>query len=166
MQMKDNIEINKNKNDENENYKYYLNENLNYNLINILNYNVILNSAYNYGNNMLLLRDNTKITNNNHKYKSGYFSHVINILLNFLSYMFVYFFALIGILPLDESQLIRLIVKREKVGEFEYNNLNQILLEKLTKLNKRLNRNSLLACCLSFIFEPIKSRKYFIFNFN
>ena len=108
---------------------------------------------------MLLLRDNTKITNNNHKYKSGYFSHVINILLSFFSYMFVYFFASIALLPLDETQLVRLIIKREKVGEFEYDKINEILINRFSKLNKRLNPNSFLACCLSFIFEPIKSRK-------
>ncbi len=161
-QMKDIKDFNnQNKNYEKENFKYQINENLSSNLINILNKNNILNSPYNYDNNMLLLRDNTKITNNNHNYNSGYFSHVINILLSFSSYMFVYFFALTGLLPLDENQLTRLIVKREKVGEFEYNKINEVLINRFSKLNKRLSPTSFLACCLSFIFEPIKSRKYF-----
>ncbi len=124
-----------------------------------MNENNVSSSPYNYESHMLLLRENTKITNNNHKYKSGHFSHVINLLLNFSSYMFVYFFALIGLLPLDENQITRLIVKREKVGEFEFKKINEVLVQRFSKLNKRLSPNSFLACCLSFIFEPIKSRK-------
>lgn len=158
--MKENKEIKQlNFNCENDYFKYHINENLSSNLFYILNDKNALNSPYNYDNNMLLLRDNTKITNNNHKYKSGHFSHVINILISFFSYMFIYFFAIVCLLSLDENQLTKLIVKKEKVGELEYNRINEVLLERFTKLNRRLNPNSFLACCLSFIFEPIKSRK-------
>jgi len=75
--------------------------------------------------------------------------------------MFVYFFALITFLPLNDDQLIKLLIKKEKVNEFEYNKINDFLIHKFKKLNKRLNPNSFLACCLSYIFEPIKSSVFY-----
>lgn len=137
-------------------------ENININFMRLLQGDLNLNNNNNNENsenNLIFLRENTIVTNNNHKYRSGYLSYLINLIMNFFCYMFIYFFALYCFLPLDKAQLIKLLVKREKVGEFDYNRIDDLLIKKFKKLNKHLNANSFVSCSLAYIFEPIKSCK-------
>ncbi len=115
-------------------------------------------------NNYLILKENTQISNNNHKYKSGQFSFIINSLIKFFSYMFIYFFCLITFLQMNDEQLNKLLIEKVKVKEFEYSKINSFLFQRFNKLNEKLNPNTFLACLLSYIFEPIKSSKLLYLN--
>jgi hypothetical protein len=79
--------------------------------------------------------------------------------------MFINFFVYQSIIPLDDFQLKKLLINKENVDNIKFNELNEYVLLKLKKFNSRFNQKNLIACCYSYIFEPIKTCNKFFFNF-
>ena len=90
------------------------------------------------------------------KYKSGHLLLIIKNLIIFFCFMFVNFFIYTSIIPLDDYQLKKLLIDKENVENIKYNELNEYVLLKLKKFNSRLNQKNFIACCYSYIFDPIK----------
>lgn len=75
--------------------------------------------------------------------------------------MFINFFVYTStsIIPLDDSKLKKLLIDKENVDDIKYNELTEYVLLKLKKFNSRLTQKNFIACCYSYIFEPIKTCK-------
>jgi len=96
------------------------------------------------------------------KYKSGHLSLIIKNLINFFCFMFINFFVYYSLIPLEDFELKKLLIDRENVRDIKYDNLNEYVLQKLKRLNSRLDEKNFISCCYSYIFEPIKSCKKFL----
>ena len=106
----------------------------------------------------LILNDN-KIQEDNFEYKSGQFFYIINNLILLFSFMFINFFVYFTVIPLNNFELKKLLIDKENVSEFKYDKINEYILEKLKKFNSKFDEENFIACCYSYIFDPIKYSK-------
>jgi len=106
-------------------------------------------------------QDHTNIS----KYSSGKFSFLIINFLNFLCQILLYVPLMITLLQhfdnLSKSQIERLIMFKNEVNGIKYEDLKEHFLNKLEKINPKIKPDSIMNCCLPYIFEPIKHRKNF-----
>ncbi len=119
-----------------------------------------------FENKKRLITDLIKNTIEQHEpvvlYSSGKFSFLIVNLIHFFCYMLVYFLLSSTFLMfynnLNKNQIEKLLLDKQKVANIDPDNINMYFSEKLKLLNGNLNPDSVLECCLPYIFDPIKNR--------
>lgn len=106
---------------------------------------------------LLILKFNKNQNKEKVTYSSGLLIFIIDNLINYFCFMFMNFFVFCSLIPLDDQYLKKLLIDKEKVGEYEYDKINEYIFKRLKKYNNRLGVKNFIGCCYSYIFEPIKN---------
>jgi len=81
----------------------------------------------------------------------------------FISFLLLNLYSVLSMLFLSQENIVKILDKNLEVNKVSKSNFNKYIINKLKKINKKYDEQSIVNKCSNFVFKPIEESKFSLF---